>query len=65
MNIAIIGAGLIGTKRAAALDESDRLIIICDNNLIKAKELASIYSAKYTDCIQDVIDLTLVRVGHL
>mgnify|MGYP001029608888 CR=1 FL=1 len=66
MNIAIIGAGLIGSKRASALDKSDKLISVCDKNISKAKKLADIYSANYTDNFQDVctqnIDIAIIAV---
>ena len=38
MNVAIIGAGLIGGKRAAALNKRDKLLVICDIDLKTAKE---------------------------
>ena len=66
MNIAIIGAGLIGSKRASALDKSDKLISVCDKNISKAKKLAESYSANYTDNFQDVctqnIDIAIIAV---
>jgi len=49
MNIAIIGAGLIGNKRASALDKRDELIIVCDNDSKKAEDLAASYNAESTD----------------
>lgn len=45
MNIAIIGAGLIGTKRAANLPKEAKLLYVCDVNLEKAQKLAGQYSA--------------------
>lgn len=66
MNIGIIGAGLIGDKRASALNKSDKLLIICDNNLSQAKNLADCYSANYTDDLQDIIaskiDVAIIAV---
>lgn len=41
MNVAIIGAGLIGRKRAQALPRGVRLSIICDIDPRKAKEFAN------------------------
>lgn len=42
MNIAIIGAGLIGGKRAAALGDfpEDRVTVVCDTDVERAKALA-------------------------
>ena len=66
MNIAIIGAGLIGNKRALALDSKDKLVIICDKDISKAKILANKFSAKSTDDINDIIlsniDIVIISV---
>jgi len=66
MNVAIIGAGLIGKKRAASLEKSDQLVVICDVDRYKAKELADIYSANFTDNLEDVIkkniDVAIISV---
>ena len=51
MNVAIIGAGLIGRKRAAALNKHDKLLVIGDIDLKSAKNLASEYSCLHTDQI--------------
>lgn len=40
MNVAIIGAGLIGKKRAAALPKGVKLITVCDIDSQKVSELA-------------------------
>ena len=40
MNVAIIGAGLIGSKRAAAINNRDKLLVIGDIDLITAINLA-------------------------
>ena len=56
MKVAIIGAGLIGNKRAQALDENDSLIIVCDINKDSAKKIANKFSANYTDNIYDIIN---------
>jgi predicted dehydrogenase len=39
MNYAIIGCGLIGKKRLAALPAGSKLVVACDNNLERAKAL--------------------------
>ena len=49
MKVAIIGAGLIGNKRAYALDENDSLIIVCDKDNKKAQKLAERYKTNHTD----------------
>jgi len=56
MNVAIIGAGLIGRKRAAALNKHDKLLVICDIDLKSAKNLASEYSCLHTDQIKDIVN---------
>jgi len=67
MKVAIIGAGLIGNKRAQALDENDSLIIVCDNNDKKAQELAVDYGADFTENYIDVsrnkaVDVVIISV---
>jgi predicted dehydrogenase len=69
MNMAIVGAGLIGFKRAASLNQSDtdKLIIVCDINESLAEELADKHSAIFTQNVDDVInnkniDIVLVSV---
>ena len=67
MKLAIIGAGLIGNKRAQALDENDSLIIVCDNNDKKAQELAVDYGADFTENYIDVsrnkaVDVVIISV---
>lgn len=46
MNVAIIGAGLIGRKRANALPKGVNLSTICDIDLKRAKELANEFKCK-------------------
>jgi len=46
MNVAIIGAGLIGNKRAQALEKTDRLAMVCDTNIEAAQNLADQFKAK-------------------
>ena len=55
MNVAIIGAGLIGRKRAAALNKHDKLLVIGDIDLQSAKNLAGEYSCMPTDQTKDII----------
>jgi predicted dehydrogenase len=47
MRVAIIGCGLIGTKRAASLSPDDQLIVVADVEFGRANTLA----AKYPGCI--------------
>jgi predicted dehydrogenase len=42
MNYAIIGCGLIGKKRLAALPEGSKLAVACDTNLERAKALVEL-----------------------
>ncbi len=66
MNIAIIGAGLIGGKRAAALDHfpEDTLRVVCDVDLARAQELAGRHGAEavadWHDAVQrDDVDIVV------
>lgn len=43
MNIAIIGCGFIGEKRAKALRGQHKLVVCCDTNLARAESLAARY----------------------
>ena len=56
MNVAIIGAGLIGGKRAAALNKRDKLLVIGDIDLKIAINLAGKYSCVPTDQIKDIVN---------
>jgi len=67
MNVAIVGAGLIGKKRASSLEKNDFLSIVCDINEVFAKELAHEFSTNYTGNIKDIInnsniDIVIVSV---
>jgi predicted dehydrogenase len=42
MNYAIIGCGLIGKKRLAALPEGSKLVVACDTNLLRAQALVEL-----------------------
>lgn len=46
MNIVIIGCGLIGRKRALALDDKDKLIACCDTNSEAAEAFGREFSCK-------------------
>jgi predicted dehydrogenase len=45
MNYAIIGCGLIGKKRLAALPAGSKLVVACDTNLERAKALVDLAKA--------------------
>lgn len=56
MNVAIIGCGLIGKKRARALQSvSDSLKIVCDIDTDRAEELARGYGCEYETNWEKVI----------
>ena len=61
MKVAIIGAGLIGKKRASALDKQDKLISVCDNDIKNAKDLASSYSADFTNDNRDILSNDIIE----
>ena len=68
MNVAIIGAGLIGKKRASALDTKyDKLIMVCDINSKKAKKLGDDYGVSWTEDINEIsnnkdIDVVIISI---
>lgn len=47
MNIVIVGCGLIGRKRARALDPDDELVACCDTNESAARKFAKDFSCDY------------------
>ncbi|MEW6702086.1 MAG: Gfo/Idh/MocA family oxidoreductase, partial [Bacteroidota bacterium] len=50
MNVAIIGCGLIGRKRALAFNDQDVLVACCDSNEMMAEKFSSEFSCTaYTD----------------
>ena len=48
MNIAIVGAGLIGNKRANAIGNNDKIIFICDTDEKNGKALANRCGSQFT-----------------
>lgn len=56
MNVAIIGAGLIGNKRAQSLPRNIKLVYCCDTNLQRAEEFAQKYSCDVTTQWQKIIE---------
>ena len=58
MNCAIIGCGLIGKKRLAALPAGSKMIVACDTNLSRAQALVELAKtgravADFNDAISD------------
>lgn len=56
MNIAIIGAGLIGRKRARALPRSIKLSVICDIDRQKAEKFALDFNCQFETDWQKVVN---------
>src|SRR3989344_9151250 len=55
MNIAIIGAGLIGNKRATALPKGSKLVTVCDINEERASQLANQFKANISRDWRNVV----------
>jgi predicted dehydrogenase len=69
MNIAIIGAGLIGKKRALLLSKSVKLSVICDVNKDRGEAFAKEFSCTYVSdadtIFQDTtIDTVFIATTH-
>jgi len=67
MKVAIIGCGLIGKKRALALQKSDQLIACCDTNAQVADKFGAEFNCKiYTDhrklLEENLLDTVIVAV---
>jgi predicted dehydrogenase len=58
MRIAIIGCGLIGKKRALALEKDDTLIACCDINDEIAKDFAEEFKCNYFGNVSDLLSNT-------
>ena len=58
MNIAIIGCGLIGRKRAAVLstDAQSKLVIVADNDIARAEQLAREHNCQTTNDWQHAVN---------
>jgi predicted dehydrogenase len=68
IQVAIIGCGLVGTKRAFAL-AGCRLVACADARLERAQKLAANFAARYTDQWESVLDskdvnLVIVSTPH-
>lgn len=69
LNFAIVGCGLIGNKRAAAIENKGRLIVVADKNLEKATSLAQKYHAEAVDEWAKVVtrrdvDVIIIATPH-
>ena len=68
LNIGIIGCGLIGQKRAAALGAGGKLVACADTNLTRAETLAKKFNAEAYDTWQALIarkDIDAVVIATL
>jgi predicted dehydrogenase len=67
MRLAIIGCGLIGTKRAAAA-QSHEIIVVCDRDLSKAESLVNRTRARAVDdwreALKARVDAVIVATTH-
>lgn len=67
MRIGIVGCGLIGHKRAAAISD-DEIVIVCDTELDRARALAERARAKAVDDWREVVnsdsDAIIVATSH-
>ncbi|MDH5646428.1 MAG: Gfo/Idh/MocA family oxidoreductase, partial [Candidatus Heimdallarchaeota archaeon] len=66
--VAVIGAGVIGTRLSDLFVSSDKteLILICDTNQQAAKDLATKHNIDYTSDINTVFtrnDIDIVYIG--
>lgn len=69
LNFAIIGCGLIGNKRAAAIKNRGKLVVAADKDLKKAASLAHEYHAEATDewekaVARKDVDVVIVATPH-
>jgi len=58
MKVSIIGCGLIGRKRAAALEKGDELVACCDVNSAIGKKFAEDFNCKYFNNHNDLNNST-------
>ena len=62
MNVAIIGCGLIGRKRALSMPPSVNIHTVCDNNIDQGKKLAKEVNANFTADYKDIINCEKIDV---
>jgi len=67
MRLAIVGCGLIGRKRSAAAI-GHQIVVVCDRDEVRARELAEITKARATidwhDAIMADVDAVIVATTH-
>ena len=67
MNVGIIGCGLIGKKRALALENDDVLIACCDTNIELGQKFADdfncIFYKDYTDLLNSCDTIVVAVVN--
>jgi predicted dehydrogenase len=67
MRIAIVGCGLVGTKRAAATNGHE-VVLVCDRDLARAEALAEKTKAralsKAMEAVQSDVDAVIVATSH-
>ena len=56
MNVAIIGCGLIGWKRALSMPSSVNMHTVCDTNIIEAERLSKKVNASFTHDYNNIIN---------
>ncbi len=68
LRVGIVGCGLIGTKRAAALTADDELLACCDVNEQAARGLAESYGAEVSATLAELLalgpDVVIVAAVH-
>jgi predicted dehydrogenase len=69
MNIAIIGCGLIGTKRIHNLDPDDKVVVVCDTSEVVVKKFATQLSTGFTTNWKDAVvrpdvDAVIIATTH-
>jgi predicted dehydrogenase len=67
MKVAIVGAGVIGSKRAASLSDDDDLVMVCDSNESVGRKLSEKYDTHFTNDYRQVarnsdIDVVFISV---
>jgi predicted dehydrogenase len=69
MQIAIIGCGFIGKKRAESLFKTHKITAFVDSNVENAKYLADLYQAEFYSDLNDMlinnnIDIAIISTFH-
>jgi len=61
MNVAIIGCGLIGTKRAMSMPPSVNIHTVCDTDINQGEKLAKEVNANFTSDYREIINCEKIR----